>query len=29
MGYVDSIDIPQERDRWEVLENAEMNLWVP
>jgi len=28
MGCVDSIDLLQERDRWEALANAAMNLWV-
>jgi len=28
-GGMDWIDLAQERDRWQVLVNAVMNLWVP
>jgi hypothetical protein len=27
-GGMDWIDLAQDRDRWQVLENAVMNLWV-
>jgi hypothetical protein len=28
-GRMDLIDLAQERDRWQALVNAVMNLWVP
>jgi hypothetical protein len=29
MGGMDWIDMAQDRDRWQALVNAVMNLWVP
>jgi hypothetical protein len=29
MGEIDWIDLAQDRNRWRVLVNAVMNLWIP